>query len=259
MLNLKEDIQKLVNILKLRTFPLGLQFFENAEELDKIDKIKRPTNRRTFCQIAGNARLYGWTIGITKKDLGINTVCPAMLGLYERPSFIRDGSYKQPVWFENIVDSKKYEDSFPVIPSGRFNAVAVGPIFSQRISPDILLIYGDPTQLMLILCGLQWKDYERFTFHFSGESSCADAIAQCFLSKKPALALPCFGERRYGHVQDNEMYLAMPPESLAKAVGGIENLAKNGIRYPIPFYGVLPEVEAEGVYTKYEELFGRFN
>lgn len=254
MLNLKDDIQKLVNMLKLRTFPLGLQFFDKAEDLDKIEKIKHPTNRRTFCQILGNARLYGWTIGITKNDLGINTVCPAMLGLYERPGFMRDGTYKQAVWFENIVDAKKFEDSLPVIPAGRFNAVAVGPVYSQRISPDILLIYGDPTQLMLILCGLQWKNYERLTFHFSGESSCADAIAQCFLLNKPALALPCFGERRYGHMQDSEMYLALPPDSLAKAIDGLENLTKNGVRYPIPFYGVLPEFKVEDVYKKYESM-----
>jgi len=258
-MNLKEDVQRLVSILKLRTFPLGLQFFERAEDLDKIEKIRRPANRRTFCQILGNARLYGWTIGITKKDLGVNTVCPAMLGLYERPVFIRNGRYKQPVWFETMADAKKYEDSLPVIPAGRFNAVAVGPIFSERIFPDILIIYGDPTQIMLILCALQWKDYKRFTFHFSGESSCTDAISECFNTKEPALALPSFGERRYGHVQDNEVYLAIPPESLAKAVEGLEKLAKNGIHYPIPFYGVLPEVVVEEIYTKYEKEFGRFN
>jgi hypothetical protein len=73
------------------------------------------------------------------------------------------------------------------------------------------------------------------------------------------LALPCFGERRYGCVQDNEIYLAIPPEPLAKAVEGLEKLVKNGIHYPIPFYGVLPEVVGEEIYTKYEKEFGRFN
>ena len=206
--------------------------------MEKITKIRRPHVKQVFCQIITTARTYGWTIGVTRKDLINNTFCPAMLGLYDRPDFMRDGSYKGAIWFENKEDAKKYEDSMPVIPSGKFNAVAIGPVFSERINPEMILIYANPAQMMLLINGLQWKNYERLTFHCVGESSCADAIAQCYLSKKPSLTIPSFGERRFGHVQDDELVIAMPTDALAKAAEGLEKLAQKGIRYPIPFFGV---------------------
>lgn len=236
--NLKDEAEAIEKILRLRTFIVGLQFFEKAEDMERIKKLKRPGGRRVFCQIITTARTYGWTIGVTQEDLIKNSFCPAMLGLYERPEFMRDGTYKGAIWFENKEDGKKYEDSIPVIPLGKFHAVAIGPIFSERINPDIILIYGNPAQMILMVNGLQWKDYERLTFYCAGESSCADAIAQCYLSRKPSLTIPCYGERRFGHVQDDELVIALPPDSLRKAAEGLKKLAEKGIRYPVPFFGV---------------------
>ena len=38
--------------------------------------------------------------------------------------------------------------------------------------------------------------------------------------------------------------LALPPDYLAKAVAGMEALAKNGLRYPFPQYGIQQDVRA---------------
>jgi len=35
-------------------------------------------------------------------------------------------------------------------------------------------------------------------------------------------------------VLDDEMLMALPPDYLAKAITGMEALAKNGLRYPFP-------------------------
>ena len=78
----------------------------------------------------------------------------------------------------------------------------LAPLASGKFDPDVILIYGNPTQLMLLMNGLQFKDYERFQFFFIGEGACADGLAQCYTSGKPALAIPCFGERRFGGVDE---------------------------------------------------------
>ena len=58
------------------------------------------------------------------------------------------------------------------------------------------------------------------------------------------LSIPCFAERRYGGVLDDEMPMALPPDYLAKAIAGMEALAKNGLRYPFPQYGLQQNVRA---------------
>ena len=40
------------------------------------------------------------------------------------------------------------------------------------------------------------------------------------------------------------MLMALPPDYLAKAIAGMEALAKNGLRYPFPQYGIQQDVRA---------------
>lgn len=100
----------------------------------------------------------------------------------------------------------------------------------------MVLTYGTPAQLMLILNGLQRRDYERFQFFFIGEGACADSLAQCYVAGKPSLAIPCFGERRFGEVRDEELVLALTPAQVEKAITGMQELYSLGLRYPIPSY-----------------------
>ncbi len=38
--------------------------------------------------------------------------------------------------------------------------------------------------------------------------------------------------------------MALPPEHMIKAMTGMQALAKNGLRYPIPQYGIQQDVRA---------------
>jgi uncharacterized protein (DUF169 family) len=122
------------------------------------------------------------------------------------------------------------------------------------LNPDLVLVYGNPAQMILLINGLQWKNYERLKFYCVGESSCADAIAESYLSKKSCVAIPCFGERRFGHVQDDELVIAIPPASLIKGAEGLEKLVEKGIRYPIPLFGVQTD-PSEGM----PDIFKRYH
>ena len=95
------------------------------------------------------------------------------------------------------------------------------------------MFYGTPAQMCLLINGLQWTDYERLQFYSVGEGACTDALNQCFLSKKPALAIPCLGERGVGGVAEDELNMAMTPESFPKAIDGLKELFARGLRYPI--------------------------
>ena len=69
-------------------------------------------------------------------------------------------------------------------------------------------------------------------------------LGRALKTGEPSLSLPCFAERRYGGVPDEELLMALPPAHLAKAIVGMKQLAKNGLRYPIAPYGIQADVRA---------------
>jgi len=104
--------------------------------------------------------------------------------------------------------------------------------------------YATPGAMMYFINGLQWSGYKRFDWSIVGESACADSWGRALKTREPSLSIPCFAERRYGGVLDDEMLMALPPDYLPKAIAGMEALAKNGLRYPFPQYGIQQDVRA---------------
>ena len=111
-------------------------------------------------------------------------------------------------------------------------------------TPDIVLFYATPGAMMYFINGLQWAGYKRFDWSVVGESACADSWGRALKTREASLSIPCFAERRYGGVLDDEMLMALPPKYLPIAIEGMKALAKNGLRYPIPPYGVQNDVRA---------------
>ena len=62
--------------------------------------------------------------------------------------------------------------------------------------------------------------------------------------------------RRYSGVLDYQMLMALPPEYLAEAISGMEALAKNGLRYPFPQYGIQQDVR-EGMAKSFPDRAAR--
>ena len=124
-------------------------------------------------------------------------------------------------------------------------AMAVSPLTSGRLNPpDICLVYATSGQMIILINGLQYTGYKKFEWGVVGETACADSWGRALKTREPSLSLPCFAERRYGGVPDEEMLMALPPAYLAKAIVGMKQLAKNGLRYPIAPYGIQADVRA---------------
>ncbi len=68
--------------------------------------------------------------------------------------------------------------------------------------------------MILFINGLQWRNYQRYDFSITGESACADSWGSALKNRKVSLSIPCYAERRYGGVADDEMLMACPPADL---------------------------------------------
>ncbi len=246
-------VKKLERLLRLRSFPVAFKMLDNKEDLETIPFLRRPERNLTLCQMINLVRNFDWTVGAEDADFALPS-CPAMLGLREKPGIYMDGTFRSIVWVKCREDGKKYESSIPHLPLGKYQAVVMAPLVYDPFEPDIVLIYGNPAQVILLINALQFEDYEVMEFSCVGETSCADALARCYLEDRPKLTIPCYGERRYGHAQDDELVMALPARAVEKAVRGLESLYRRGIRYPISFAGAESDVYAllPTAYTRLE-------
>ncbi len=243
---LTKDFQAL---LRPRTSLLAWKVLEKEKELEKIPGVRRIGHRFFFCQALTLARTLGWTIGASpaRDDMW----CPFTTygGFMPAPPLlepISDEDYsRSPLvtnyWVKTEEDARKRFGAIPKLPTGKYKAMVVGPLHLQSFEPDVILFYGDAAQMCLLINGLQWTDYERLQFFSVGEAACTDSIIQCFLSKKPALTVPCFGERAVGGAKDDELVMALPPKVFPKAIKGLEELFARGLRYPIAKIGAMTD------------------
>lgn len=236
---------ELERLLKLRCVPFGMKLFADREEMEAVERIRRPRDVHTLDQVVAQAARLGWTVGITADDL-VGDQCRAVVGLgnAKSPEW-RSGQHMVGVWFETLEDATVHQSAMHCVADGTYEALAVAPMASGRLDPpDIALFYATPGAMMYFINGLQWSGYERFDWSVVGESACADSWGRALSTREPSLSIPCFAERRYGGVLDDEMLMALPPDQLERAIEGMHALARNGFRYPFPQYGIQQDVRA---------------
>lgn len=236
---------ELQNLLKLRSVPFCMKMFERAEDMEAIPRIRRPEHVHTLDQLVGQTSRLGWTVGVTSDNL-VGPQCRAVVGLgnAKDPAW-KSGQHMVGVWFEDQAGAEAHQAAMHCVEDGIYEALALSPLSSGRLDPpDIVLFYATPGAMIYFINGLQWSGYKRFDWSVVGESACADSWGRALRLREPSLSIPCFAERRYGGVLDDEMLMALPPADLVKAIDGMKALAKNGFRYPFAQYGIQQDVRA---------------
>ncbi len=256
-------IRRMEQLLRLKSFPVAFKMLESKADLGKIPFMRRMQHKMSLCQMIALVKDFDWTVGAEAEDF-VYPTCASIIGLRDIPEHYKDGTFRSIVWVKKKEDGRKYEASIPRLPLGRYEAVALAPLVYKPFEPDIVLLYANPAQMMLLINAFQLEDYEVMDFHCVGESSCSDAIARCYLNGKPSLTVPCYGERRYGHCRDEDLVMAIPAEKMEKALSGLETLYRRGVRYPISFAGVEQDLggafpPAYGDLGQLEKLRGKNN
>jgi len=248
-------IRRLELLMRLKSFPVAFKMLEKKEELDGIPFLRRMDRKRTLCQMITLVRNFDWTLGAGLEDFQ-GPLCASIIGLTDTPELFKDGTFRSVVWVQTKEDGKKYEESIPRIPLGKYEAVVMAPLVYNPFEPDIVLIYANPAQMILLINSLQFENYEVMHFSCVGESSCSDAIGRCYLTGKPSLTIPCYGERRFGHAQDDDLVMAVPAGMMEKALRGMEALYRRGIRYPISFSGAEQDLTGvlQGAYGGMDDI-----
>ena len=237
--NLKALSAELIETLRIRTIPIGMKLFEDVEVMNQIKGLRSPTKdfHFTMCQMVGQSRTAGFTLGIVHENTRMGSNCGGIVGLNAPGEIYLSGEAMEGVWFGNREASKAHQaEMIRVEP--KYNGLCVSPLRSGRLDPpDIVLFYANPAQTILFVNGLQHQRYKRYAMTITGESACSDSWGRALATRETSISIPCFAERRYGGVADDEMLLAMPPDEFVRGIEGLRALGKAGLRYPIPPYG----------------------
>lgn len=226
--------------LRLRADPIALKLFEQAEALDAVAGLRRPEPgvRFSMCQLIGQVRWLGITLGICHDNVMPDSNCGGVVGLNEPAPKYLDGSMFHGVWFATVEASREHQAQMPRVAAGRYQALAAAPLAKGRLAdPDAVLVYATPGQMMLLVNALQHRRYARADFTVTGETACADSWGRGLKTGEPSISIPCFAERRFGGVQDDELLVSLRVEHLQEVLIGLDWLAQRGIRYPIAPYG----------------------
>lgn len=226
--------------LKLKTMPVGMKRFRTVADMEAVPRLRRPDPAEKFAtdQIVGQSRWIGWTIGITMDNL-MGQQCGAVVGLAPRDPEWLSGDRMHGVWYGTLEDSAAHQAAMSCASYGDYEGLVVSPLTAGRIdNPDIVLVYGTPGQMITFINGLQYTGYRQYSFTAVGESACADSWGRALASGEPSLSIPCYAERKFGGVLDDELLIALPPSFLPQTVDGLAALSRNGLRYPIPNHGI---------------------
>ncbi len=227
----KEKGRELEELIRPLTYPIAVAFFEN--ESDFPEKTRRPEERMALCQALTLSRTRGWTVGLTSEDSG----CPAFNVGFEWDRIVDEstvgeffvmGGYAE----DEEVGEKMVEDLYRLEP-GKYEGIVVSPLTRTKVKPDLILVYGNPAQMMRLIQGSMYKTGEKFTAEMGGvAASCNAGIIQTFKKKECQLIVPGNGDRIFAANQDHEMLFTIPREYFGDL---IENMKKQRFaKYPIP-------------------------
>lgn len=217
-------------ILRVRTVPLGIVFFRNAEDIP--DSFKRVEKRRPFCSVAGLARFYEIPVAITEEYLkGMCLGTDISVGFGEAP---HDFGEQTVGTFAETVEGARGVIANMMSLKGKYKAFGIAPLNTIDVMPDLIQIWGNSLQMSTLAYAHTWHNGDkRVTLSTNGHGgSCYEALTVPFLKGEVTMALADAGDRRHGYASDDEMILSVPINELELLYNGL--LKNQHTRHGIP-------------------------
>ena len=236
-MELSEANAVLERTLRPASFPVGLKLLQSEEAIPP--RVRRPMRdlgvRVATCQLWNIARRYGWSLAASREELA----CPpgkVVLGMEPAIPYYLEGHLCAGMYTATAEAGARTEATTPRLPYGRYGALLVAPLARIPVEPDVVLLYGNPAQVLLLTAAALYAQGGRLEASFSGRLDCADILPGTLETGRPQVILPCYGDRIFGQTQDHELAFALPAAKLPELLEGLEGLHRGGVRYPIPSF-----------------------
>lgn len=229
--------EEIARLVRPQSYPLGVKLFKGDDPLPP--EAVRPSKygiKISLCQWTTMARRWGRILGVEAEDINC-TPCLAALGLkrmQDRAALSR--YFLEMGYVDRIELAEKAANQLDPIPPGQIGKMAIFPLETAPVNPDIVLIYGTPAQMARLAAGYLYHHGELVESKTTGFGiSCLSAVKSHF-SGKPAFVLPGRGERILAGTDDCEMFLTFPAGICDALLDGLKKTQKKGTRYPVQSY-----------------------
>jgi uncharacterized protein (DUF169 family) len=117
-------------------------------------------------------------------------------------------------------------NDYTIIPNV-YRYLAVAPLSDCHFDPDIVVLFGNPKQMMYASRALQW--YSGITPKSrTGPGTCSSSWAEAYMTGEPRYTLGCFGVFSVMAMNPNHVALSIPSEMMPQMVNVLEQWVERG-------------------------------
>jgi uncharacterized protein (DUF169 family) len=248
--------EELERRLRLKTYPLALKLLERASDIPAGARrpLKDLGHHLSLCQVLQMSRRAGATMVMLLPDHWCFEPVVGY-GLAEPPAYFLEGYNRYPRDVATLEAGRHYADEFPRLPVGRYIGLASAPLRTTGFEPDVVMVYGDASQLCLLLLGREHKDGYNLKCRISGHAACVYGVVPALQTGECQVAVPCRGDHYRAMAGDEEMIFGVPRAKLDDLMLGLRSIEKTGSKLPTG-YSVQPEYPLPEAYRKIGQMMG---
>jgi uncharacterized protein (DUF169 family) len=244
--NLKDAAAIIRDDLRLKSFPVAVKFLKGEESFP--EKARRPSTamgkKINICQGVTMARNYGWMVGLSREDV-ICVPAAIVFGFTDSadPPASLSRLFCEATFATNEELAGKEISSMSRFENGEIAGIVVAPAEKAVFDPDLMLVYGNPAQVMRLAQAWSYITGERVSGQCGGKVECDEYLIAPYKEQSARIVIPGNGERIFAGTQDDEMTFAAPAKFLPELVKGLKEAGKAiGARYPVtPYQNFQPE------------------
>ncbi len=218
-----EMSSKLKTLLGLKGSPVAVRLIKERSEIPAgTPELKE---KLRHCEMVQKAR--GGDVFYATKEQHACAGGAGALGVVETPEKIKSGEFYFGLGrFKTLESAKKTMDAVPRT-NKHFVASMYAPLEKAGFKPDVVVIIGNPKQLLKIAQSNIFEKGGRNIVSFSGiQSVCADAVAPPYNTGEVNATFGCDGSRKNAKITDDELVVGIPGAKLEGLVEALEKISK---------------------------------
>jgi uncharacterized protein (DUF169 family) len=223
----------LTKYIRPLTFPLAMRMLESEDEIP--ERTRRPFQQMkkkvAICQGIGMARKLGWAVAMGKEDMQCS-LGAAPFGFFKNIDYFNEGNLAAGMFTASKEAGKRQEDLTDRFDYGVYSHLLVAPLSKAAFDPHLILVYGNPAQVMRLIQGALYAAGGAVHSSSMGRLGCAGMIT-AIKKDECRYLVPGNGDRVFGMTQDHEMLFMAPASWIDTLLEGLINTHKAGVRYPI--------------------------
>lgn len=223
MANYAELSSRLKTLLGLKGSPVAVRLIKERSEIPAgTPELKEKVRHCEMVQKARNGDVFYAT-----KEQHACAGGAGALGIVETPEKIKTGEFYFGLGrFKTPESAKKTMDAVPRT-NKQFVASLYAPLEKAGFKPDVIVVIGNPKQLLKIAQSNIYEKGGRNNVSFSGiQSVCADAVAQPYNTNEMNASFGCDGSRKFAKIADDELVVGIPASKLEGLVEALEKISK---------------------------------